>query len=286
MFTAVVITLGIQVSGFLVAFVLQTETFYDILGGVNFLVLAAWSLCQQDSDTRKAVMTELFVCSRAWLLLFLAWRARERKGDARFDGVKPKFWLFLVFWLVQGMWVMFISMPMLFVNLSTVSKPTFSLFDWMTISGFAIGILLEIVSDIQKTVWVKAGRKGGFCSHGLWSLSRHPNYFGEICQWWCAWLFAFSSSAGFGDWLWWFCAVSPLFTMHILLNLPATGIAQAEGKGLKRYYDSCPDTYAAYRKSTSILFPMVGYRHVPMWLKRTVFLDFACYEYRPRKKQG
>ena len=35
--------------------------------------------------------------------------------------------------------------------------------------------------------------------------------------------------------------------------------------------------------STSILLPMVGYRHVPMVLKRTVLLDLAKYEYQPSR---
>ena len=70
--------------------------------------------------------------------------------------------------------------------------------------------------------------------------------------------------------------------MHVLLNIPATGVCQANGKSLKRYYDRFPETYAAYRASTSILLPMVGYQYVPMFLKRTVFLDRECYEYRPR----
>ena len=69
------------------------------------------------------------------------------------------------------------------------------------------------------------------------------------------------------DALWWACGLSPAFTCHILLNLPATGIAQAEGKGLKRYYERHADTYPAYRARTSILVPMVGYEHVPLFLK-------------------
>ena len=72
--------------------------------------------------------------------------------------------------------------------------------------------------------------------------------------------------------------------MHVLLNLPATGVAQANGKNLKRYYDHCPEDYARYRAKTSIILPMVGYEHVPLLLKRTLLLDFERYEYRPRKK--
>jgi len=281
---SIAITAGIQLSGFAVAFALQTEAFYDVLGGFNYLAIAIYSVTTSaDTDPRKLAHTIIFVCSRAWLLLFLAWRAHDRKGDARFDGVKDKFWRFLLFWTVQGMWVFMISMPMLFVNSSAVHKPQFDSFDWMTIIGFASGVVIEVLADVQKTMWVKRGRAGGFCGMGLWSFSRHPNYFGEILQWWCSWAFAYSSSAGLADLLWWACIISPTFTMHILLNIPETGITQANGKNLKRYYENADvaQAYSEYRRSTSILVPMIGYRHIPMILKRTLFFDFARYEYRP-----
>jgi len=281
---SIAITAGIQLSGFAVAFALQTEVFYDVLGGFNYLAIAIYSVTTSaDTDPRKLAHTIIFVCSRAWLLLFLAWRAHDRKGDARFDGVKDKFWRFLLFWTVQGMWVFMISMPMLFVNSSAVHKPQFDSFDWMTIIGFASGVVIEVLADVQKTMWVKRGRAGGFCGMGLWSFSRHPNYFGEILQWWCSWAFAYSSSAGLADLCWWACIISPTFTMHILLNIPGTGITQANGKNLKRYYENADvaQAYSEYRGSTSILVPMIGYRHIPMILKRTLFFDFARYEYRP-----
>lgn len=119
-------------------------------------------------------------------------------------------------------------------------------------------------------------------------LSRpgHPNYFGEILQWWCLFLFSRSSSAhplgGFADPLWWAGIVSPLFTMQILLAMEPTGICNVEGKNLKRYYDNCHERYTAYRENTSILIPFVGYGKVPKFLKRTLFFDFERYEYKPR----
>ena len=36
--------------------------------------------------------------------------------------------------------------------------------------------------------------KNGFLSQGLFALSRHPNYFGELGFWWTIWLLAFSLS--------------------------------------------------------------------------------------------
>jgi len=287
------ISLAIQFLGFVVAFALQTEKFYDILGGVNSLALVAWSALYNRSwasDLHKTAVSAIFACSRSWLLLFLAWRAHERKGDARFDGVKDKFWEFLAFWMVQGAWVMLISMPVLFINSSSVYMPDFSLVDLMMLAGFGFGVVIEVIADVQKAAWVKRGRVGVFCQVGVWQFSRHPNYFGEILQWWCAWALAYSSSEyageGYKDLLWWGCVASPVFTMHILLNLPPTGVWNAEGENLKRYYEKCPAEYVRYRESTSVLFPMVGYRYVPLFLKRTLFLDFERYEYKPRQNPG
>ena len=71
--------------------------------------------------------------------------------------------------------------------------------------------------------------------------------------------------------------------MQILLNTPATGVMNANGKNLKRYYDNYAEEYAVYRNKTSILIPLPFgiYEFVPIALKRTIFFDFKCYEYIP-----
>eukprot|EP00966_Prymnesium_polylepis_P249452 5767284-Prymnesium_polylepis.1 len=244
------------------------------------MALAAFSAASTDgwfADSRKMAATIIFVCSRAWLLAFLAWRAHDRGGDSRFDGVKDKWRTFLLFWTVQGVWCMLISSPVLFIN-SSPSSPPLAPLDIALLVAFSLGVVLECLADVQKAIWVRAGRQGGFCTAGVWHYSRHPNYFGEMLQWWACWLLAFSSSSGVYDLLWWATSVSPLFTMQILLNVPETGVAQANGKNLKRYYDRFPESYAAYRASTSILLPMLPavYKRIPMLLKRTVRVQFCA----------
>lgn len=276
-------TVSIQLVGFLIAFVLQTEKFYDILGGINFLALGIYSLIDGGllDNGRKIACTVAFSLSRAWLLLFLAWRAHERKGDSRFDDVKDKFGTFLLYWMVQAIWVFCISLPVIFVNSSDKQVFSFSILDWITIVGFFSAIILEIIADVQKAMWVKAGREGGFCTVGVWSISRHPNYAGEIIQWWCAFLFAYGSGSGVNDVQWWTSIISPLVTMQILLNTSGTGVLNANGKNLKRYYDKYPTEYSAYREATSILWPLPQgvYKYVPIFLKRSIFCEFKMYEY-------
>lgn len=290
------ITACMQFSGFIAAYALQTEVFYDVMGGLNYLALAIFSALFPDGlsgdHIRGTSATILFSLSRGWLLLFLGWRAHERGGDARFDGVVDKAGMFLVFWTVQAVWVYLVSLPVIFINGSSARQDSFTALDIIAQTGWAVGIFVEVLADVQKAVWVKRGRKGNFCSVGIWKYTRHPNYFGELLQWWCAWLFAFSSSeaagtgGGWSDPLWWFCILSPLFTSHILMNQKGTGLIDAEGMGLKRYYDKCPSEYDEYRKNTSILVPLIGYGSIPLWLKRTVFLDFKRYEYRKGDEVG
>lgn len=68
--------------------------------------------------------------------------------------------------------------------------------------------------------------------------------------------------------------------MQILMTMEPTGLCNAEGKNLKRYYDKCPERYSKYRENTSILIPMMFYKYVPLFLKRTIFFDFEKYEYK------
>ena len=161
------ITAAIQLGGFSLAYCLQTEKFYDVLGGINFLVLGAYSaFAGQDAeqgllwsdDARKVANTIVFSCSRLWLLIFLAWRAHERGGDSRFDDVKDKFGMFLLYWTVQGVWVFTISMPAVFVNSVPSQAREFSTLDVVSIAAFAFAVVFEIVADVQKAMWVNAGR--------------------------------------------------------------------------------------------------------------------------------
>ena len=149
------ITAGIQLGGFVVAYALQTEKFYDVLGGINYLILGIYSAIDGEyegnpwvNDKRKVLCTAIFLFSRGWLLLFLAWRAHERNGDSRFDEVKDKFGMFLIFWIFQGLWVFMISMPVIFVNSSDISSD-FSVGDWILIVGFGLGALIGKVLQLS-----------------------------------------------------------------------------------------------------------------------------------------
>lgn len=182
------ITSVMQLLGFAAAFALQTEKFYDVLGGLNALALVAYSLLSQagdrplSEDRHKMIASVIYVCSRGWLTLFLAWRAHERGGDARFDGVKDKFFQFLTFWAAQGIWVFSIALPVLFINGSMAARQDFATTDSVLAVGFAVGVALEVVADIQKASWVNAGRPGHFANLACGSFHGIQITSGRCCS--------------------------------------------------------------------------------------------------------
>jgi steroid 5-alpha reductase family enzyme len=49
---------------------------------------------------------------------------------------------------------------------------------------YALGLGVEVLADSQKDHFKSnPDNKGKFITEGLWSWSRHPNYFGESLLW-------------------------------------------------------------------------------------------------------
>ena len=116
---------------------------------------------------------------------FLLFRIIKTGKDDRFDDKRDKFLPFLGFWIFQMIWVWAVSLPVTVLNspnLTRFNQPTFG--TGRDIAGlilWAIGFIMESVSDVQKYRFrSNPANKGAFCGIGLFSWSRHPNYFGEI----------------------------------------------------------------------------------------------------------
>lgn len=91
-----------------------------------------------------------------------------------------------------------------------ISRSTFSAPILKTVASFATQ-----VSSVTFEVLSRWAHHQMMMLAGLWSISRHPNYFGEILVWWGVFLLGVSVFSD-GQWT---AVLSPLFTMAILLFL-------------------------------------------------------------------
>jgi len=204
---------------------------------------------------------------------FLFQRVLADGKDSRFDEIKKSPPKFLVAWMAQATWVSLCLMPVLAINsiphklLSTL--PAVGLTDILGLSLFVGGLTFEVIADRQKHAWVQEKKQKkhdeDFLTRGLWSKSRHPNYFGESTLWTgiavtAAGVLAgnvgqvgmglkgtaYGKALGLG-----MCAVSPAFVTFLLFKV--SGIPLSENKYDKKYGDR--KDYQEWKKNTPVFIP-------------------------------
>jgi steroid 5-alpha reductase family enzyme len=245
----------VQWLGFAVAWTLKTERYYDLTGSLTYLVVVilAWRLGQPASWGANLLFVAVVVwATRLGSFLFL--RVIEVGEDQRFRHIKESAPRFLMAWTLQGTWVAITVSAVLVALLPAHGAPagphgvfSTSVFALGYIVAIA-GLALEITADQQKTRFRKnPENKGRFIHTGLWSRSRHPNYFGEILFWLGLAVAATPSMSGmqYAAWL------SPLFVYFLLTRL--SGIPTLARRGQKLWGDD--PAYQAYLATTPRLLP-------------------------------
>jgi steroid 5-alpha reductase family enzyme len=123
---------------------------------------------------------------------------------------------------------------------------------WILFAGviFLTGLVFESLADSTLAAFKKdPANKGKICDQGVWSLSRHPNYFGEILLWWSYPVLLFGRGLSLGALL---ALVSALIITWLLVFV--SGIPLLE----KRYLKDA--NYQAYAKKTPKLIPGIKKR--------------------------
>ena len=228
------------------------------------------------------MVTAIITAVRLELAIFLLVRVCVRKKDDRFDDKRENCCKFLVFWIGQMFWVWVCMLPIVFLN-STVTDVPLGAADYVGWALMLFGFIFQVAADVHKYLFKKnPDNKDKVCNTGLWSISRHPNYFGEIVLWWGVLIATIPLFLEPGNAAWWATIVSPLFTMVILLG--GSGIPTAEGKNLARFYKNPKkrDIYAQYHKQTPPLIPFCPcwYEKLPMGCKAVCCCEFPCYQYK------
>ncbi len=114
----------------------------------------------------------------------------------------------------------------------------------VAVALWAVGIFGVTLSDRQLEQFKSnPENRGKTCRAGLWSYSRHPNYFFEWIHW-CAYI-----PLALGSSFWWVSAL--VATLLLLTILFVTGIPPTEAQAIA----SRGEDYRRYQRSTSAFVP-------------------------------
>lgn len=245
---AVALIFAIQWVAFIFAFAKQTEKFFDITGSLTYVgVISMAALLSANLDVRTVILWMLVVIWAGRLGTFLFRRIHKAGRDDRFDEIKPSFFRFLNTWTLQGLWVT-LTMSAALIAITSTTRKELDIFAWIGLAIWSLGFSLEALADSQKSKFnADPANVGKFIHTGLWSRSRHPNYFGEITLWVGILIIALPVLQGWQ----WVALISPVFVTLLLTRV--SGIPMLEKKADKKWGGQ-PE-YEEYKRKTPVLIP-------------------------------
>jgi len=233
-------------TSFIPAVIKQTEHYYDLTGGITYITVTVVALLLSGPlDLRSAIVAGMVLFWSVRLASFLFMRISRAGKDSRFDNIKNRPRRFFLAWTLQGLWVLLTAACALAV-ITGGNREALGVIGYVGIAVWAIGILIEIISDQQKTTFrANPDNQGKFISSGLWAWSRHPNYFGEIVLWTGMAIIAVPVLEGWQ----WATLISPVFVTFLLTKV--SGVPMLEEAADERWGGQ--DDYETYKKNTPVL---------------------------------
>ncbi len=233
----------------LLSLVLGNAGIVDIFWGPGFVVAGIFYLMtlSEEPTSRGVLVVALATLWAARLALHIGIRFSGAPEDFRYrkwrEDAGPNFWwisLLKVF-LLQAVLLWIVSSPLLLAQLEGPGSEL-SATDFIGITLFVIGFAIEAIADRQLTRFkADSANSGRILRTGLWSRSRHPNYFGEAVLWWGIGLLALPT----GGWL---SLVGPVLITFLLMKVSGVALLDAA------LVDRRPG-YADYIRSTPAFFP-------------------------------
>jgi steroid 5-alpha reductase family enzyme len=233
---------------FIASLIKKRNDLADIAWGLGFVLLTWISyLISNDSGVRGLLAGILVSVWGLRLALHIYKRNKGKTEDYRYLLWCKEWgkWFYLrsyaQVYLLQGALLFIIVLPVLLINKSV--GLALGLLDVVGVVVWLIGFFFESVGDAQLAKFIKnPTNKGKLMQQGLWRYTRHPNYFGEVTQWWGIWLIALSVPyGGFG-------VIGPI-TITVLI-LFVSGVPLLEKKYAGRA------GFEEYKKRTSIFIPL------------------------------
>lgn len=232
---------------FLVSILKKRNDVADVAWGIGFLLATLTSfLLSENSSIRSVIVLNLITLWSLRLSFHIYFRNRGKKEDYRYENWRKEWgkWFYLrtyfqVF-ILQGALLLLIVSPAILSTLYVGNN--LNILDFLGIVIWIVGFVFESVGDLQLMKFIKnPENKGKLLQTGLWKYTRHPNYFGEVAQWWGISIIALSVPFGF-------LGILGAATITFLI-LKVSGIPMLENK-----MQDHPD-FKEYARKTNKFFP-------------------------------
>jgi steroid 5-alpha reductase family enzyme len=237
-------------------------TLVNFLWGLSFSLQAAiyfyksleysiFSFFTEKFSWEKLTFCVLIFAHGIRLSSLMILREIGKPEDARWHKLREKFgrnfwWLSYFTVFMPAMITNFLVGSLIYSFMNTEKNNIGHLTYWTGILTMLFGGLLGTLADVQKYTF-KASRRneGKILDHGLWGISRHPNYLGEVIYWWGVYMVNFSAG------LLWTIFAPMLITFMILFvsGIPVNEAMMKEEHG---------QDYIEYAKRVPIFIPFLG----------------------------
>lgn len=234
-------------SWFVLSLLKRRNDIADIAWGLGFILLAWVGMYLAQTSLRGLVVNILVTIWGSRLAWHIFIRNRNKREDYRYAAWRKEWGKFFYLrsyfqvYLLQGLFLYLIIQPVIFIHHQI--NASLGIGDLIGVLVWAIGFYFESTGDAQLKQFISNPlNKGKLLETGLWRYSRHPNYFGEVTQWWGLFIIALSLPNSI------YTIIGPL-TITLLI-LFVSGIPLLEKK-----YAGRPD-FESYKKRTSKFFPL------------------------------
>ena len=247
------------------------------LGAAAALMVATWvaSVVRRDASLVDRIWGPAFVVAawtyaatagawtpRVWLILVLVtiwglrlsiyitarnWGEGEDKRYQEMRARRPNSFAvrsLVTIFLAQGVLAWVISVPLLAAAVYEAPAQLIWL-DYLGLVLWLAGMVFEAGGDWQLSRFLAdPANRGKVMDRGLWSVTRHPNYFGDTVVWWSYFVLALSTGA-------WWTVVGPLLMSVLIVKV--SGVALTDRNMADA--GSTREGYEQYVATTNAFFP-------------------------------
>lgn len=248
--------LSIALALWAVSLAIKDASILDVFWGPACFIPAimTWNLAEV-ATPRATVLTALVVLWGLRLAAHVGIRNLPHGEDYRYAYMRKRagsdarfaVWSLWRLFAFQATVAWFVSLPVQLgqvgvSSLAGTGTGALGILSWLGIVLFWVGLTFEAVGDYQLRRFKQdPANRGKLMDRGLWSWTRHPNYFGDATVWVGLTLIALESAYGF------YSVLSPVLMVYFLYG---PNHKLLERSMSKRYPD-----FGDYQRRVSSFFP-------------------------------